>query len=545
MTAAAQTRILLLLGVLAALGCGSPGAVTFAIDEPTHPDLDPISGRVSEYLVKAASGAVLGVASVTSLVSGGATDGEERLPLGVLRTTVAPEDVEVDVLSGSELVGMARVRDVSIKAGVQKIYTASVRKPLIFVGATLPDESDPNNGLAAGKILDPTTSLDLANPEAPGARPPPKLPDGMGSAVVTSDGRFLLAGGKNMLTVIDTGSGGTVGTMTLPFSPTRLAVAARDRAAVALGPNDVAIFTDVAGLVTQPAAVSPRMVKLSMAPRTAAFSTDGKRIYILGGGAAVDPCAPGTALAPNSIVTIGVDGSEGATWMLPGFVSDLAVDPTSDQIVLSESVANQVSTLDPQTAAGAVTTRRLFGATCPSALHIVDEQVFAVSSERDRSATDSFILYRGRVVGDAAPQALGFNAPVFEAPTDTPSRDGNISFQIQLRAASLTAYEMAVTPDGNRAVFATRARYHEQAQALQILGIDCTMTVDIVEYGLYSIDARTGTSSYSLRSQLVTAPTANQPCIVCPLSLTDSLEFGCSSSPGDRPAGITAVFGGP
>ncbi|MFI5290099.1 MAG: hypothetical protein ACHQ17_10640, partial [Polyangia bacterium] len=49
-----------------ALGCGSPGAVTFDIHSPSQPLLDPFSdSRVSELLIKTASGTLIGAASPT------------------------------------------------------------------------------------------------------------------------------------------------------------------------------------------------------------------------------------------------------------------------------------------------------------------------------------------------------------------------------------------------------------------------------------------------------------------------------------------------
>jgi hypothetical protein len=487
------------------------------------------------------------VASVTSLAESPVT---QRLALGALKTTTAPEDVVLDVLSGSQLLGRARVRDVVIRSGAARSYVAAVRKPLIFVGAALPDESNPGNMLAPGEILDPTTSLDLANPTGVRPQPPPQLPAGTSSAAVTSDGRFLLAGRTNAVTVVDTGSGRAVGDVPLPFTPTRLAVAARDAAAVAVGPGDatgdgaIAIFADVQALTVNPPAATPRLASLpGVAPRAVSFAADVSRIFVLGGGPSTDPCGPDAAPPPNSIVLLGLDGAPLGAWSLPGFVSDLAVDPDTQQLVVSE--AKQVSLLDPRTPAGTATTHPLFGANCPSALHIVDGEVFAVSSDRDPNADNAFLLYRASIRSTAAPQALSFTAPLYQAPTDMPSPDGNVSFEIHLKPTSILSYELAVTPDGNRAEFATRARYHELREPMQLLGSDCTMTVDIVEYGLYSLDTRTGNSAYQSRAQLITAPAGGASCIVCPLTGGGAVEFTCPSLPGDRAAGVAAVFGGP
>jgi hypothetical protein len=527
------------------VGCSSEGSVTFAIREPADPRLDPLTAQVSELLVKSAAGDVIGVATLrTGAADGGV--GAQRLALGPLKVTATPIDVEVDLLDGSDLVGMARVRDVSIRNGAIATYYADVRKPLILVGNALPDEPNRDNQLLGGEILDPTTSLDLANPRdppGPNDPPPPRLPADAGALAATSDGRFGLAGRKNAIGVFDTGSGREAGDAALPFTPTLLAVAPRDTAAVALGSDGtnglLALFDDVVSLTGTPTAVTPHLSSLAgQIPRAVTYSADGRRIFVLTGGTSADPCAPGALLAPNAIVAVGLDGATQATWSLPGFVSDVALDAATGLLVLSE--AKQVSLFSPDGPSGAATTRKLFAANCPSALHVAGGEVFVVSS--DRSTNNEFQFHRAQLA-TGADHAISFTGPLYEGTTDDPSMDNNVRFNIQLRPASIMAYALAVTPDGRRAEFATRARYHELRQPLQLLGTACTATVDIIEYGLYALDTGTGNTSYELRSQLVTMPPAMGVCITCPTSVGD-IGFGCPSLGGDRAAGIVALFGG-
>ena len=70
----------------------------------------------------------------------------------------APEDVYVTALSGGNLLGMARIQDVSITAGKKSTYDAPLRKPLVFVGSMLPAEMGAANKTSPVQILDPLSS---------------------------------------------------------------------------------------------------------------------------------------------------------------------------------------------------------------------------------------------------------------------------------------------------------------------------------------------------------------------------------------------------
>src|SRR5262249_46491213 len=107
---------ILTLGALA-LGCGSRGAVTVIISPPSNSALNPITDRVSEYALERMDGTVLAVASENPT-------SPDTLPLGALETLPAPVDLVLKVLSGADLLGMARIRDVAILRGVQNQYVA-------------------------------------------------------------------------------------------------------------------------------------------------------------------------------------------------------------------------------------------------------------------------------------------------------------------------------------------------------------------------------------------------------------------------------------
>ncbi len=269
-------RLRWFVAALVVTGCGDRGSVTFDITAPASPLFNPVvqPELVSEYDIRTADGTVIGIASAVQS-SGSSSNG--LLPLGALMPAGAPEDVYVTAQSGGNLLGMARIKDVTIKAGKKASYEAPLRKPLVFVGAAMPAESAGGNKTAPVQILDPLTSADLAR--APGT---PANLTSMTAAASTWDGQFVVTAQGTSLTAFDTGSGKTVaGTLTLTFAPSRLVVAPRDQAIVALDPGNgadgsLAIISDVAGFVGSPGGGNPKYVRMPGAiARTAAFSPAG------------------------------------------------------------------------------------------------------------------------------------------------------------------------------------------------------------------------------------------------------------------------------
>jgi len=396
------------------------------------------------------------------------------------------------------------------------------------------------------QILDPLTSADLAR--APGT---PANLTAMTAAASTWDGQFVVTAQGASLTAFDTGSGKTVaGALTLTTAPSRLVIAPRDQAIVALNPasgsdGSITIITDVAGFVGSPGSASPNVVATPGAvARTAAFSPDGKKLYVLTGGTTVDPCAPGATLTANAIDVYGLDGTMSGNFALEGFAADITVDPQSGTIVVADVAGKQLETLDPTSG---TPTRLLGNLTCPSAVRVVNGTVYAVTSDRDTNTPDAFVLQRVQLKGGSA-TATPFGGAFFNIPIDsTPSSNGDVGMAtLPVRPTSIDAYELAVTPDGSRAEFATRAVYDEQGTMFTFSQENCTATFDIVEYGLFAVDLRTGNASYQERAQLVQTPANGSMCVDCKFDVLGSTQHqyaDCPSTMGDRPAGLAASFG--
>jgi hypothetical protein len=528
------------------LGCGDRGAVTFNLTAPTNPLLNPVAQQqlVSEYDIRTTTGTIIGIASA---VQGSQSSSNGQLPLGALMPTMAPTDVEVTALSGPDLLGMARIKDVTIKSGAHQSFDAPLRKPMVLVGSKLPEEMDAKNATVAAEILDPLASVDLARA---GANAP--MPGPVSAGAATWDGRFIVVAADSKLGAFDTGSGANApGSYSLPFSPSRIVAGPRNTAVVALDPgngtsSNVAIFSDVATLTSNPAGVSPAMTSVRGLARTAAFSPDGTKVYVLTGSPTADPCSPGANPAANAVEVLGVDGTMQAMWSLPSFASDIAVDGATGTIVIAASAAKEIATLDPTTPAGPVMPKMLLGGlTCPSAVRVVNGVVFAVTSDHDATQPNSFVLQRV-TLASATATALSFVGPQYQISTQSdPSTNGDVQANtLQIRPVSLWAYELALTPDGTRAEFAVRAHYVESNTSFNLLGTPCTATFDIVEYGLYAVDIRSGNASYQMRSQLTQMPASQTKCIDCMVGFgLPDVTFDCPSHPGDRPAGVTAVFG--
>ncbi len=532
-------RLHWLVAALGVIGCGDRGSVTFDLTAPMSPLFNPVaqSGLVSEFDIRTADGSVIGVASA---VQGSSSSTNGLLPLGALMPIGTPTDVYVTALSGGNLLGMARIKDVTIKAGKKTTYEAPLRKPLVFVGAAMPAETGSGNKLAPVQVLDPFTSLDLAR--QPGS---PVMVQGTSAAGATWDGRFVVIAQGSALTAFDTGSGTAVaGTLTLNFAPSRIVVAPRDQAIVALDPGNgtdgsLAIISDVAGFVGSPGSANPKYVRMPGAiARTAAFSPDGSKLYVLTGGSKTDPCAPGAMLTANAIQIYGLDGTMSGSLALEGFAADLTVDPQSGTLVIGDVAGKQVATVDPTTGAA---TKVIGNLTCPSAVRVVNETVLAVTSDRDPTQ-NAFVVQRAPLKGGAASATL-IGAPNYNIPIESmQSANGDIGMAVvPIRPVTLDAYELAVTPDGSRAEFAARIVYNEQNTDFMFSGEDCHANLNIVEYGLYAVDLRTGNASYQSRSQLVTMGSSS--CVRCSLPPLPDQVVACQSTSGDKAAGLAATFG--
>jgi len=514
--------------------------VTFNIVEPDYKPLNPITPQVSEFAVKRLDGTVVAVASE-------GPSANDPLPLGVLMPTMGATDLQVQVLSGSSLLGMGRIRDVAIENGVQKSYDIAVRKPLLTIGGAVPAEPQVVNLPLPGQIIDPTRgTTDLS--QGPMG---PQLPHQTVAAAATWDGRFLLAASamdKNM-NVIDTGSGRTVGTVSLGFVPARIAVGARDSAAAVLDPaGSLTIFPDMVALTSNPSSAAGMKVALMGAQRTMTFAPDGLSILVLGGTDA-DPCSSAPP-SKNGITVVGLDGTVKGNWMLPGFVSDLAADALSNRIVITDASNNRVDTFDAGAAFGTLNVQQISNARCPSAVRVVNGEAFVVTAERIPAVppftVDQFTLQRINVATGALAKVT-FPGPVYDENANPMSAPDAPMLDFKLRSTTVYAYDLAVTPDGTRAVFASRTRYLKMpSETFKVLGETCTPNIDIVEYGLYNIDTQAGTAQYALRSQIVLVPTdpSTTYCVTCTLMGIMDLVIPCNPAPGDKAAGLTAIFGG-
>jgi len=532
-----------------AIGCGNRGSVTFTVHAPALKLLDPLADpHISEFRVEAADGTLVG--AVTEMA--GATD----LPLGPLTSRSAPVDVTLDVLDGTELVGMARVRDVVVKPAVQNEYSAELRKPFAFIGSRLPDETLPMNRLGATQLIDPSTSLDVA-PALQSTGAPATLPLGVAAAQASSDGRWLLAatsGGGTLpssLQIVDTATAQTVGMLPLTFTAARVVVAPRDTAIAVVadsapgGTGVVELFGDVADFVA--GAHTPVRIEVRSGPvRQAVFSSDGQQLLLLTGDPhALDPCGKAPAGA-NQVLAYNLDGSLAQRWSLPSWAADLAVDVASGALVVSLPNTNQVVLLKVDGAS--LTTHPLItDAICPTALEVENGQVYVVTATPDPQAVDASFQLRRIGVDGSSPKSIAFPQPVYQAAVnESDPRDGKIQFDLKVMPKFFTGYEIAVAPDGSRVQFATRTHYVETPDQIfnLIQGFVCQPSFDIVEYGVYSLDTRTQTSSYRSRARIVTAPSSTQPCIHCTNNFFN-VDFGCPSVAGDRPAGLATLFGRP
>jgi hypothetical protein len=196
---------------------------------------------------------------------------------------------------------------------------------------------------------------------------------------------------------------------------------------------------------------------------------------------------------------------------------------------------------------------KLYAATCPTALRLLDQQVFAVTNDVPTGTTNTFSLLSGKLDGSAA-TLLPIPKPEYVTElNDTSTTDGFTSLNLAVTSFALAATEMAISPDGARAVIATRARETETGSStFDFATATCTAIMDVVEYGFYSVDLLEGTASYTVRSQntLVPADPTMTACVNCLATLsgfpptTLQIQLFCPPVPGDRAAGLAAAFSG-
>ncbi len=552
--------------------CGSEGTVTITVRTPSVAVLNPVSSDLTEYQLIGPDSMVLGVAPVTST-------GATQLSLGTLQSSAAPEEVSLSLLSGTQLEGMARLRSVVIKNATKSSYEANVRKPLLFVGQAAPPELTTGGVTTYGSIIDPTalisstdivsftSSPDLSHPLGFGTTSPAGalvLPDGTGATTVTWDGRFLISAGTSGLQVTDTGSWNSVGGAIQTVNKiSRLVAAPRDQAIAALSRDGEAVmlWTDVPGL-TSGQVTQPILVPLNgEIPRSAAFSSDGTKLYVLSGGDVLDPC-DGSTLTTNKILTVDLTGQIVATANLNDFAADLALDDLTGALIVSLPITGQVATVD--LSSNPIGTKKLFDAGCTSAVRAGKGQVFAVTTVLEPAGTlhaSTNCILKIASLQNGTERDLPFDTP-FYSPTlaITDDSDTLAGIQLTVQATSVNAYEMVLTPDGSRAIFATRAHYNQVGKELGFnfspsTGLpqsECSLDVDVVEYGLYNIDLHSGATHYDVHSQFVIGGATGKCDLLCGNNAADTNAFkgSCaaddindSTSPHDEPFGLSALFG--
>jgi hypothetical protein len=308
------------------------------------------------------------------------------------------------------------------------------------------------------------------------------------------------------------------------------------------------LINDVPALFDKPASASVMTVTLTgQKVRTATFSSRAElelRLYVLGGGDAI-PCEP-TDPPPNSVLSVRPDGSVEATWKLPAFASDIAVDPVGGTVVASVSGNNAVTVIDTGVPSGDVGAPNLFDSqlACPTALRVIGGLVYVVTSPSSRINQPTMpALQIGSIEGGKL-TPIPFEAPRYEQPIGGTSSESIVA-SVSAGPNAIYAYDLALSPDGSRAFIGARSRYAQEKQRVEFFGgggspplFSCFMNLDVAEYGLFRLDTRTGAVVYSSRSQLGTNVKGENCEFDCQFG-----SFYCPTTGGDRPSGLSVLFG--
>ena len=534
----------LIAGFFVEAGCQRSTELELDIGAPTVDLLNPLSLPVSDFVLKNELDAILAAVSI-----GASRDSSNRLPLGALDPALNG-DLTLDVMSGSQLVGLARIDNAEITPGQVLTLEADIRKPLVVVGAA--DAAELAGSRHAPELLDPTTSTDLVERGI-------KVPASQASGF-TTDGKTLFLAAADGLRAFDTGTGTASAPTPTPFVTAKMAIAPKNLGLAlvesASTNSRVIIYTDPSALVASPTTAPSVSATIATGrPRTAHFSNTGDVLFVLVEPDGAEPCTGKSVPAANEIIPITRDGKLLAPIRLPSFVADFGVD-RGGRLILSESGGNRISAMALDASFASVGTPvKLYDAACPTAIRLLEDQLFVVTNDLSNVVSNAFSLMRGHVDGAVATR-LAIARPTYQSQlNDSSTPDQLTSLNVQLVSTAVAASELVVSPDGNRAVFASRSRYLENKQAFTWANLACTATADIIEYGLHSVDLTAGTTSYETRSQNVVVPppkvpaATTDPCVLCkatfdttfpPTTLT--IPMLCVSVAGDRAAGLAASF---
>jgi hypothetical protein len=489
-------------------GCARSGGVRLVLDLPTEPTLSPAKDErlASMTLLVEADGQL--IRRSTSQLG----DRSQALDLGEI-----PVDQGVRIsLSGEtqagRMVGFGRAQE-WIRATTDDELTVPIRlrRPFAYLA-----------GSSALETLDLTLETEqayLGTIDTLGVT---------AAAATTPDGAHIVVVAGDVLHLVPTAThvAAQVGVSLRPGT-TEVAVTPDSRLAVvrhSVGNEPGLSFVD---LTTIPASEAT-FVPISGSPGALAVSTDAAYVLV---NASYDVCKTQTQVVP---VPLSPPYAPGAAITLRSPASDVAVDPSSGALVLTQPCLGSVGLLSPGSTSDVV--RPVLEVPSPSTVTVSAGRIVTVGQFQDASGAHLVLASIG--LDETNPTRVTLPA-LEERARANPYTQGGQSAEVRIAADLAVAQAVAVAPDGVHVAVVVEAFYHANESG-RFFGSPVIPAIDMTTHEYQLIDMGTGLPIQRYRTN-------------CDLRWANDAvlnDFSCTSEPGQKVAKtpfvsttITALYG--
>jgi hypothetical protein len=573
-------------------GCAQKGTVTISIEAPGDARLSPFYVDPKNDQARADSvelsddirGAPLGTVFIGPQSSGS--------PQAIADIPVGHYDLRLKVTGGGKLFGVARTPNIDIAPSEVKSITLSARKPMLSYSSS----KILNVGQKKGLFLPLPGAMMLLDTTRPPVHPLPPLPpvtipgcDKLGSCqgvtASTSDGLITIAALSQRILALGSGNlydtGGAnvlatavLGARTVP-TPRAIAISPDSTEAAITTDQGVSVvrIADLLAGMSEPVPILPLPTAGALA-----WALDSSTVYVLAGPLPLALDCRTKPSTPTSIYSVSMaDPTVLNKLPAPGPVNatDIAVSPDGSLIFAQPCTAGQtggggVVSVDGKTV--------LIAGSLISKVLIVGSKILAVpgvvtisnaspdptnptSANIPDVATAKIALYdSGKVT--AGPDV---NVPLLSISY----LFGDLSdYPLALfpEPTDLTVFDMALGPDGNTLVLASRARYFtdtnntflsfpliDRKTEQQYAEDTCSLLLSRNVYRLTQVDLITQAISFEADvgadevgpCQVVCTRcyTTDKGYPKCQPTMANSVTTGCGFNDGFVPSGLSIVFG--
>ncbi|PIE19810.1 MAG: hypothetical protein CSA65_01020 [Proteobacteria bacterium] len=398
-------------------------------------------------------------------------------------------DLELSGQSASgQMLGVGRVFDVEIEAKEETRIAINFRKPIAYISgdsALVPiDAASQNPGFS---VIPTISRKDL--------RASATAPNGVLLALVTSQRVYVYSTSNHQLLLdLALDAPEQKAATCLRFSPdSRYLFICRQ------GPHLSAVDL----LAFQPTVLGGAIGKVA---RDVTFTADGRTGYALTSGLAPQSSCSG---APASeLIRFSVGSEAGRVFLaqdvirLPRPVSDIELNPQNGRLLLAEPCDNRVSEL-ALPASGAAQPQPLTSATLetPYDIAVTGDQIAIIGAAGERGAVV--------LLSQAATQNLDFAIPPIELSLANQESTAGAFDWTSLPSGQLLTYDLAIAPDGQRAIALYRLRFTSD---LTLNG--CGFRSDVIGMGYVLLDLSTGAVLLNRLTKLdFVAGGCSAPCI--------------------------------